>query len=58
MSRKIIEILFAGPEELRRKFYSAILVLGGGIKFPGIAEFLEGKLAKIISSPHYTGLRI
>lgn len=43
-----------GPEELRRKFYSSILVVGGGIKFPGIPEFLESRLSKLISPPHQT----
>ncbi|XP_065223415.1 actin-related protein 8 [Planococcus citri] len=43
-----------GNEEQRRKFYSSILVIGGGIKFPGITEFLENKLSKLISPPHQT----
>jgi len=44
-----------GSEELRKKFYSAILVVGGGIKFPGIVDFLESRISTLISAPHQTG---
>ncbi|XKL61734.1 hypothetical protein PGB90_001567 [Kerria lacca] len=43
-----------GSEELRRKFYSSILIVGGGIKFPGVSEFLETKLSKLLLCQHQT----
>ena len=50
-----ILVLLLGSEESRRKFYSSILVVGGGIKFPGIVEFLEKNLTKLVPSSQRTG---
>lgn len=56
----ILELMFlswssTGSEELRKKFYTSIVVVGGGMKFPGIVEFLETRVSKLISAPHQTG---
>ena len=37
-------------EELKRKMYSCILLVGGGLKFKGVDRYLQGKLALQVRS--------
>uniref|UniRef100_A0A182SRP2 Uncharacterized protein n=1 Tax=Anopheles maculatus TaxID=74869 RepID=A0A182SRP2_9DIPT len=40
--------LFAASDELKRKMYGCILIVGGGIKFPGIGSWLQNQVSSKI----------
>jgi hypothetical protein len=45
----LFSIEFLGGDEQKRKMYSTILIVGGGLKFDGISHWLQSKLALHIS---------
>ena len=48
--------LNTATEELKRKMYGCILVIGGGMKFTGIGKWLQNRVALQIPYQHRTGL--
>lgn len=48
----IFSLIFVeGSEDLKRKMYSSILLVGGGLKFKGMSSWLEKRLAQHIPIP-------
>lgn len=47
-------ILFSATEEMRRKMFSSILIVGGSVKFPGIEKWLHNRLATQIPAMYKT----
>jgi actin-related protein 8 len=38
-------LFLAGGEELKRRLYSCIVVVGGGFKFEGLGPWLQNKIS-------------
>jgi len=48
--------LYLDSDEIKRKMYSSILVVGGGLKFDGAYAWLKSKIALNAQQVYYGGL--
>ena len=48
--------LYLDSDEIKRKMYSSILVVGGGLKFDGACAWLKSKISLNAQQVYYGGL--